>query len=90
MVPSANRDEDAFGPTADRFDPFRPRHAHAAFGFGAHFCVGHHLARIQMRTGLRLLFERLPNLRLDSGREPVFRGWEYRGPQSLDVRWDPR
>lgn len=89
MVPSANRDEDAFGPDADRFDLGRARHAHAAFGFGGHFCVGHHLARIQMRTGIRLLFERLPNLRLEPGRWPVFRGWEYRGPASLPVRWDP-
>jgi cytochrome P450 len=89
MVPSANRDEDAFGPTADRFDLHRPRHAHAAFGFGGHFCVGHHLARIQMRTGLRLLVERLPGLRLDPVRAPVFSGWEYRGPATLHVRWDP-
>ncbi|HEX6844046.1 MAG TPA: cytochrome P450 [Actinomycetota bacterium] len=86
MIPSANRDEEVFGPTADRFDLARARHAHAAFGFGGHFCVGHHLARIQMRTGIRLLFERLPNLRLDGS--PRFRGWEYRGPASLPVRWD--
>ncbi len=87
MVPSANRDEDVFGPTADRFDLGRSRHAHAAFGFGSHFCVGHHLARIQMRTGLRMLVESLPGLRLDHDRPPVFRGWEYRGPASLHVRW---
>jgi cytochrome P450 len=89
MVPSANRDPEAFGPTADRFDLDRPRHAHAAFGYGRHFCVGHHLARLQMRTGIRVLFERLLQLRLDPTREPVFRGWEYRGPASLPVRWDP-
>jgi cytochrome P450 len=89
MVPSANRDEEAFGPSADLFDLDRPRHAHAAFGFGGHFCVGHHLARVQMRTGIRSLFARLPGLRLDPDRAPVFRGWEYRGPASLPVRWDP-
>jgi cytochrome P450 len=89
MVPSANRDEEVFGPTADRFDLDRPRHAHAAFGFGGHFCVGHHLARIQMRIGVRSLFARLPGLRLDPDRWPVFRGWEYRGPALLPVRWDP-
>lgn len=88
MVPSANRDQAAFGPDADRFDLFRGRHAHAAFGFGGHFCVGHHLARIQMRTGIRLLFQRLTGLRLDPHRMPVFRGWEYRGPASLAARWD--
>ena len=88
MVPSANRDQAAFGPGADRFDLLRGRHAHAAFGFGGHFCVGHHLARIQMRTGIRLLFQRLPGLRLDPHRMPVFRGWEYRGPASVAAHWD--
>lgn len=87
MVPSANRDEEVWGPTADDFDLFRPRHPHAAFGFGPHFCVGHYLARIQMRTGIRLLFERLPDLRLDVDRPPRLRGWEYRSPDALHVRW---
>ena len=88
MVPSANRDEAIWGPTGDVFDVFRPRHANAAFGFGRHFCVGHQLARMQMRTGLRRLLERLPGLRLDPERPPVFAGWEYRGPTALQVRWD--
>ena len=90
MVPSANRDPDAFGPTADRFDLDRPRHAHAAFGYGKHFCVGHHLARLQMRTAVRVVFEGLPGLELDPAQPPVFRGWEYRGPASLPVRWTTR
>jgi cytochrome P450 len=87
MVPSANRDEDVWGPTAAAFDLHRPHHAHAAFGFGPHFCVGLHLARIQMRVGIRALVERLPQLRLDTDRPPGFRGWEYRGPSELRVLW---
>jgi cytochrome P450 len=89
IVPSANRDEDVWGPTADRFDMFRSRHPHAAFGFGPHFCVGHYLARLQVRTGIRLLFERLDGLHLDRDRPARFSGWEYRGPAELSVRWDP-
>jgi len=88
MVPSANRDEDVWGPTADVYDLFRPRHANAAFGFGPHFCVGHQLARVQMRTGLRRLLDRLPGLRSHPDRAPVFSGWEYRGPAELWVTWD--
>ena len=88
MVPSANRDEEVWGPTADDFDVFRPRHANAAFGFGQHFCVGHQLARVQMRAGLRKLLERLPGLRLSNDRPPVFSGWEYRGPSALHVVWN--
>lgn len=89
IVPSANRDERVWGPTADRFDLFRARHAHTAFGFGPHFCVGHYLARLQMRTGIRLLFERIPRLELDPDRPATFSGWEYRGPSQLPTRWEP-
>jgi cytochrome P450 len=88
IVPSANRDETVWGPTADDFDLFRPRHQHAAFGFGDHFCVGHYLARIQMRMAIERLFERLRGLRLDDDRPAVLRGWEYRSPEHLHVRWD--
>lgn len=87
IVPSANRDEEIWGDAADVFDVRRTRHAHAAFGYGPHFCVGHQLARVQMRTGLRLLLERFPALRLDPPRPPLFSGWEYRGPAHLDVLW---
>lgn len=88
MVPSANRDEDVWGATAAEFDLGRARHPHAAFGFGPHFCVGHYLARIQMRIGIRALFERLPGLTLADDRPVTMRGWEYRSPDHLPVRWD--
>ncbi len=89
LVSSANRDERIWGETADQFDLFRPRRNHAAFGFGPHFCSGHHFSRVQMRIAIQRLFERLPTLRLDPERPPLFRGWEFRAPQHLHVRWDP-
>ena len=88
MVQSANRDREVFGPTADDYDLFRPRQPNAAFGFGPHFCVGNQLARTQLRVSVGKLFQRLPGLRLDRDRPPVIRGWEYRGPVHLHVRWD--
>jgi cytochrome P450 len=88
LVSSANRDEGVWGPTADEFDLFRPRRNHAAFGFGSHFCSGHHFSRVQMRIALRRLLERLPGIRLDPERPPVFDGWEFRAPQHLHVLWD--
>jgi cytochrome P450 len=89
IVPSANRDEAVWGPSADHFDLFRSKHPNAAFGYGPHFCVGHYLARMQVRTGLRTLFACAPGLRLDDDRPARFTGWEYRGPAELPVRWDP-
>jgi cytochrome P450 len=88
LVSSANRDEEVWGPTADEFNLFRPRRQHAAFGFGPHFCSGHHFSRVQMRIALRALLERLPGIRLDPDRPPVFDGWEFRAPRHVHVRWD--
>jgi cytochrome P450 len=88
LVSSANRDEEVWGPTADAYDLFRPRRNHAAFGFGPHFCSGHHFSRVQMRIAVQRLFERLPSLRSDPDRPPVFSGWEFRAPQHHHVRWD--
>ena len=55
---SANRDEDVFDdPFAFRVD--RKPNPHLAFGFGEHFCMGAHLARVELETIFRLLLERL-------------------------------
>ena len=88
LVSSANRDRAVWGDTADVFDLHRPRRNHAAFGFGPHFCSGHHFSRVQMRIALQRLFERLPGLRLDPNRPPELRGWEFRAPAHLHVRFD--
>ncbi|WP_027164453.1 cytochrome P450 [Mesorhizobium sp. WSM3224] len=60
---------------------------HAAFGFGHHFCSGRFFAREQMCLAVRLLLERFPDLRLVPGREPVFRGWEFRAPATLHIAY---
>jgi cytochrome P450 len=88
LVSSANRDETVWGPTAADFDLTRTRRNHAAFGFGPHFCSGHHFSRVQVRIAVQRLFERLPGLRLDPERPPVFTGWEFRAPRNLNVLWD--
>jgi cytochrome P450 len=60
---SANRDEDVFDePFVFRVDR-RPNH-HLAFGFGEHFCVGAHLARVEIEMILRHLLRRLDGMEL--------------------------
>ncbi|MDX3839818.1 hypothetical protein [Streptomyces europaeiscabiei] len=44
---------------------------HLALGFGAHQCLGRHLARTGLRIGLRGLFERFPTLRLAAPAQEV-------------------
>jgi cytochrome P450 len=61
LYASANRDEAAFGPTADRFDVNRPVDPpHLAFGFGEHLCLGAALARMEARIFLTELLARTP------------------------------
>ncbi|OKI10161.1 cytochrome [Streptomyces sp. CB02923] len=65
---SANRDETVFHDPG-RFDITRTPNDHVSFGFGPHFCLGSHLARVQMRAVLRHVVEQLPGLELAG--EPV-------------------
>jgi cytochrome P450 len=88
VLASANRDERRF-PDPERFDIHRPRGAHLAFATGNHFCLGAWLGRYQCRIALEALFDMLPGLRLDPERPVEIRGWEFRAPLALHVRWDP-
>ena len=62
LYASANRDEDAFGPTAATFDCGRDPNPHVAFGFGAHFCIGAVLARVEGRILLEELLARFGSI----------------------------
>ena len=60
---SANRDEEVFDdPFVFRVD--RRPNPHLAFGFGEHFCLGAHLARVELETIFRHLTTRLESFEL--------------------------
>ena len=87
VVSSANRDERRWT-DPDRLDIHRREGAHLAFATGNHHCVGAWLARAETRTAFRVLFERLPRLRLVPERPVELSGWEFRRPLHLDVQWE--
>jgi cytochrome P450 len=88
MLGAANRDDERYA-DPDRFDIFRSARPHIGFGYGVHVCLGMHLARLEMRVALNLLFDRLPNLRLDpEGDDPHIRGQVFRSPTSLPVLFE--
>jgi cytochrome P450 len=61
---SANRDEEAFGPDADRLRVDRQPNPHVSFGFGPHFCLGAALARLEGRVVLTQLLDRFASVTL--------------------------
>jgi len=83
---SANRDERHFADAA-RFVLHRRPEEHFAFGFGRHFCVGSHLARLEARIAVNAILDRLPNLRFAAEAEPIV-GLAFRSPTALPVRFD--
>jgi len=89
LYPSANRDERNFT-DPERFDITRTPNDHMAFGFGAHFCLGNRLARMEMITMFDRLFDRLPDLALASGDEPPKRAANFvSGYETMPVTFTP-
>jgi cytochrome P450 len=57
---SANQDEREFTDPLS-FDVTRTPNRHLAFGLGPHFCLGAHLARLELKVMLEALYGRLPD-----------------------------
>ncbi len=85
--PSANRDEDVF-PDADRFDITRSPNDHLGFGIGQHFCLGSHLARLEIRVMFEHLLRRLPDMEL-TGPVEYLRSHFIDGVKHMPVRFTP-
>ncbi len=63
FYPSANRDESVFA-APFRFRIDRTPNPHLAFGIGEHFCLGAHLARLELRAILTAVLERIDRVEL--------------------------
>lgn len=77
---SANRDERKFK-NADVFDIRRKAENTLTFGYGIHFCLGSHLAKLEGRVALQEVIKRFPSWKVDwdkakQARTSTVRGWE--------------
>ena len=83
--PAANRDEEVFdAPYEFRAD--RGDGAHIAFGFGAHVCLGQHLARLEISALFRELLARTEHLEL-AGEPRYVQSTFVGGLKSLPIRY---
>ena len=82
---AANRDPDAF-PHPERFDVGRTPNDHVAFGGGVHFCLGVHIARVEIEIMLRELLTRLPDIE-PAGEAEWLESNFISGPKHLPVRF---
>jgi cytochrome P450 len=88
ILGAANRQDERYA-DPNRFNIFRDVKPNIGWGHGVHVCLGMHLARLEMRVALNLLFDRLPNLRLDPATEdPYIRGQAFRSPTAVPVLFD--
>jgi cytochrome P450 len=80
MLASANHDERRYR-DPDRFDVHREIGQHVTFGYGAHYCLGAALARLEGRVALDEVLHRFPDWEIDreqARRAPTttVRGWD--------------
>jgi cytochrome P450 len=83
---SGNRDEAVFE-DADRFRVDRKPNKQLAFGYGAHVCLGQHLARMEMRILWEELIPRLKSLQL-AGEPAMSEAVFVNGPKRLPVAFE--
>ncbi len=86
--PSANRDAAQFE-RPDELDVTRNPNRHVAFGFGAHYCLGTHLARLETRAFYNELIPRLAHAELAA--DPAFmQALFVGGPKRVPIRYRMR
>ncbi len=65
----------------------RTPNRHLAFSFGAHRCIGSHLARRELKIAFEEWFARIPPFRLKPGADPVMHAGGVFGIDKLERVW---
>jgi cytochrome P450 len=88
MLNAANRDPEQFA-EPDRFDIMRSENRHIAFGFGAHFCPGAPLARMEAQIAFTEILRAIDEIRL-AGPIEWIESFGFRGVKALRLEFRTR
>lgn len=83
--PSGNRDEDVFEEPF-KFKVDRTPNKHVSFGYGAHICIGQHLARMEMRILWEELLPRLKSMELNGEPKRMISSFVC-GPKHVPIKF---
>jgi cytochrome P450 len=87
MVAAANRDPEEYS-HPDEIDFDRENIRHLSFGYAAHYCLGVHLARLELRVALTELLHRMKDIQLADD-SIMYESGTSRGPVELRLRFTP-
>ncbi|NLG46089.1 MAG: cytochrome P450 [Gordonia sp.] len=91
LIGSANRDEEVFGPDADRYRIGRDSdRTILSFGLGTHFCLGAHLARLEAELGLAEIARTVSDFEVDLEAAERVHSVNVRGFASLPMKVQAR
>jgi cytochrome P450 len=85
LTGSAGRDEREY-PNPDAFDVTRPFDRHVSLGFGVHYCLGAHLARLEARVAIEETLARFPTWEVDESAVELVHTSTVRGPVHVPMR----
>ncbi len=86
LTGSAGRDEREYT-DPDRFDVTRHFDRHVAFGFGVHYCLGAHLARLEARVAIEETLKRFPTWEVDESEIELVHTSTVRGPVHVPLHF---
>ena len=89
LIGAANHDDREFGPTAEVFDISRRPERHLGFGYGAHFCLGAALARLEGKIALEQIHSRIGDYEVDHEAKVRFHSSNVTGWTSLPISFSP-
>lgn len=89
LIGAANHDDREFGETAEEFDIMRRPPRHLGFGYGAHFCLGAALARMEGKVAVEEFLRRLPDYRVDHEKKVRFHSSNVTGWRELPITFTP-